>query len=190
MAINRETYKSVSLMIGKYFRQLAQPKEFRITNIYSINQESLQEIIVWLKRIEIDQKSANQPQTATTEFFTVTKLLTETATGLWRARKKLIAPGSKDEPIDAMRGVFRPLDSTYQSLNQSGLEIFDLTDQPYVTGMIEKVIAFEPTIGITGETIKETIKPTIYFRDQLMQVGEVIVGTVDLNGKSIRKNIN
>lgn len=179
MAKIRKRHKSKDSKTYKNLRQIIQPREFRIVESQIQIGEPLQEIIIWLKKLENEQKRLDQPSEANNQLMDLLNLLTGTATGLWRARKKLLVPGSNDQPLDDMKRVFRQLDSTYQSLKQSGLEIFDLTDQPYLTGMIEKVIAFEPTAGITKEIIKETIKPTIYFRDQLMQVGEVIVGTID-----------
>jgi hypothetical protein len=38
-------------------------------------------------------------------------------------------------------------------------------------------MSFQPTVGLTRDMIIETIKPTIYFKDNLVQTGEVIVGT-------------
>ena len=50
-----------------------------------------------------------------------------------------------------------------------------------------KVLAFQPTPGLTRERIVETIKPTIYFADQTLQMGEVIVATPEDSESSFNK---
>ena len=55
MAKTRKRHKPKTSTTKKNLRQLAQPKEFRIYDVQAINPEPLQEIIVWLKKIEFDQ---------------------------------------------------------------------------------------------------------------------------------------
>jgi hypothetical protein len=43
--------------------------------------------------------------------------------------------------------------------------------------MFLNVATYEPTEGITRETVIETIKPSVYWEDKCIQNGEVIVGT-------------
>jgi len=50
--------------------------------------------------------------------------------------------------------------------------------------MALRVIAFQPTAGITREIITETIKPTIYRNDTIVQIGEVIVAVSEPAAKA------
>ncbi len=183
MAKKRKRHKRKQQKSSQNFKQIFYPKEFRIKEKPATSAGEIETLLTWINEKE---KENQQPDSSwsTNMLMEVLNLLTETATDVWRARKKLIAPGTTDQPIDGMKPIYRPLDSAYQSLHQAGLKVYDLTNQPYAPGMIEKVLAFEPTHEFARDVIKETIKPTIYFQDQLMQVGEVIVGTVQSEEKS------
>jgi hypothetical protein len=102
--------------------------------------------------------------------------LTTTATNMWRAKNKMIDRES-GEARDEMKRVYRHIEAVLISLNSLGFEVHDLQGRPYDSGMPLKVVSFEPTPGLSREEITEMIKPTIMWRGQLMQIGEVIVGT-------------
>jgi hypothetical protein len=102
--------------------------------------------------------------------------LADVGTGLWRIRNKMVKPGT-NEPLEEMRRVYRHLESTLNILIEAGLEIQDHTDTPYDPGMSLRVLTFQPTERVDRETVIETIKPTIYYKGQSIQLGEVIVGT-------------
>ncbi len=104
------------------------------------------------------------------------RLLADVATGLWRAHKK-VAPDEDGELSAEWRSVFRHLQSCRDALTSAALEVRDHTGEKYAAGMALKVIAFQPTPGVQAERIAETIKPTIYYREVLIQQGEVVVAT-------------
>jgi len=104
------------------------------------------------------------------------RLIAEVATGLWRIRRKAL-PGGAEEPSEAMRSVSRHVEAVWDTLTSAKVEIRDHTKERYVTGMALKVIAFQPVSGVQAETILETIKPSVFFHDRLIQRGEVIVAT-------------
>jgi hypothetical protein len=106
----------------------------------------------------------------------VIRMIANVGTGLWRMRQKMVKPGT-DEPLEEMRRVYRHFESVWDSIIQAGTDIQDHTDDLYGSGMTLRVVAFEPTVGVGREIIKETLKPTIYFRGRLIQMGEVIVAT-------------
>jgi hypothetical protein len=83
-----------------------------------------------------------------------------------------------------MRRAYRHLESTWDALAQAGVQIRDHTGEPVPEGGIYalKTIAFQPTPGLSRETAIETIKPTIYYKDQMIQMGEVIIGTPEQPG--------
>jgi hypothetical protein len=106
-------------------------------------------------------------------------VLAHIGVGLWRLKRRIVQPWT-DRPLeDEKRRASRLLESVWYTLEEAGVEIVDHTGQIFVAGMSLKVIAFQPTPGLEREMVIETIKPTIYIHDQLVQTGEVIVGTPD-----------
>lgn len=107
------------------------------------------------------------------------RILVDVATGLWRLQQKILQPGT-DRPREEMRRAYRSFESTWDALVQAGVEILDHTDTPFSPGLSLKVIAFQPTPGIKRERVIETLRPTIYYKQQLLQIGEVIVGVPEV----------
>jgi hypothetical protein len=108
--------------------------------------------------------------------------LADVATGLWRLRQRMLAPGS-ERPREEMRGAFRHLESTWDALREAGVEILDHTGVVYDSGMALEVLAFQPTPGTTREHVLETIKPTVYVGDRRLQMGQVIVASPPAAGE-------
>jgi hypothetical protein len=102
--------------------------------------------------------------------------LAEVGTGLWRLRQKMIQPGT-NKPLEEMRRAYRHFESVWDTLAKDGVEILDHTGEEFDAGRSIKVLAYQPTPGLRRERVTETIKPTIYAKDDLVQMGEVIVGT-------------
>lgn len=96
------------------------------------------------------------------------------ATNAWRAKTKMIDGHSK-EVREELKGVHRHIEAIWRNLNELELEIKDHTGDPYDEGQPMKVIASEPTVGITKAVVKETLLPTIYFKFQIVQHGEIVV---------------
>lgn len=167
--------------LGGAVRQLAQPREFRIQPVaYS------PEMLDLIERLALSmgtKPAAPGPAVEETVQYQqlmsfMINLLSQVGTGLWRLRQKMVKAGS-DEPLDEMRRAFRHLESTWDALVQAGVEIQDHTGQAVPEGGVYalKAIAYEATPGIDREQVIETVKPSIYFRSQRIQMGEVIVGT-------------
>lgn len=102
------------------------------------------------------------------------KKIAEVCTNLWRLRKGIDANDGGNAA--SMRRMERYLDSVWQNLMELGYVIVDHTGEPYREGMVLSVLTYEPTPGITTEKVIETIKPSIFYRDLQIQIGEVIVG--------------
>lgn len=111
------------------------------------------------------------------------KFLADVGTGLWRMRRAMVPPDSgrllDARPREEMRKPFRWLVSTWDALKESGLEIQDHTGERYISGQSLKA-HFEAAPDLAEDTIIDTIKPTIYLDGQIIQMGEVVVGTPDL----------
>jgi len=104
------------------------------------------------------------------------KPLASLATNAWRAKARMLDTDT-GEVKDDMKRVYRHIEAIVESLKQLGVETIDQTERNYDSGMALKVISFEPTPGVSKETIKETIKPSVIWQGRLIQIGEIIVGT-------------
>ena len=81
------------------------------------------------------------------------------------------------EALDEMKRPYRHVEAIIDALKQIDVEITDPVGRTYDVGMALKVVATEPTPGLSKDTIKETIRPTVLWQGRFLQVGEVIVGT-------------
>jgi len=163
--------KSGSKTFGS-LRQLRYNKAFRIPP--PMWSEEL------LKEIETEAETESKIETKPaqkTEMKDLLLLVADLATGLWRIDKKSTADDAADESKSPMRGIRRHVESTLDALSSAKVEIRDHTGGKYVTGMALKVIAFQPTSSVQVEKIAETIKPSVFYKNQLIQRGEVIVET-------------
>ena len=109
--------------------------------------------------------------------------LSSIATNVWRMKKRIADSGSVTNEVDTNR-IHRHLEATIASLEEVGVQIHDLQGRRYDSGMALKVIAFEPTPGLFEDQIIDSVKPTITWNERLIQIGEVIVGTPDIESES------
>jgi hypothetical protein len=121
-------------------------------------------------------KSASSPSISEDETKKL-KALAIIATNTWRAERRILNPETR-EPKEGMQLIHRDINAIREVLEkQLGLEIKDPIGQTYDSGSALNVVASEPMAGINKDIIKETIKPTILWNGQFLQIGEVIVGT-------------
>jgi hypothetical protein len=97
------------------------------------------------------------------------------ATQVWRARSRIIDPAT-GEPREEMKRVHRHVEGALEVLKQLGLTMNDWVNQPYDAGLPVKVLTFQPTPGLARDTILEAVRPTVIWKDRLLQMGEVVVG--------------
>jgi hypothetical protein len=102
-------------------------------------------------------------------------LLADLATGLWRLQRRF-ADGESGEVPEAWRRAQRDVEMLLARLKEEHVEIQDHTGSSYEPSQSLRVAAFQPTPGLEQDRIVETLKPTVYHREQRIQVGEVIVG--------------
>jgi hypothetical protein len=111
----------------------------------------------------------------------VAKALIATATNVWRIRSRISDSSTHElkEEItkDDLRKLSRYVDSIIESFAGVGIEIKDRTGEAFDYGLPEKVVTAEPQAGLTKEIIVETIRPTIYWKNQIAQQGEVVIAT-------------
>jgi hypothetical protein len=97
------------------------------------------------------------------------------ATHVWRAKGKLVDPIT-GEPNDETRRAYRHVQAAFETFAQMGLTMNDWIDQPFDPGLPVKVLTFQPMPNIMRDTVVEAVRPTVIWRDQLLQLGEVVVG--------------
>ena len=154
-------------------RQLLFPKLFRIRSLRAYVVPGFADALaVLLASPESSAKADDSGLTLKQQ----EKLVVELATELWRLRNKLTKEGT-DEPRDEFRRLFRHVASAWDMLADSKVEIHTHTGQLFRSGLAVEVVAFQPTEGISRETIIETVRPSIYFHGRHVQHGQVIVGT-------------
>jgi hypothetical protein len=90
----------------------------------------------------------------------------------------MTAPGT-DRPVDEMKKPFRHLESVWSTLAEAGVEIRDHTgeDVPAYGSLGLSILAYQPMPGFTCERVIETVRPSVYVGGQLVQMGQVIIGT-------------
>lgn len=106
----------------------------------------------------------------------VLKGMAAIATNAWKARSKMLDAES-GEPRDEMKRVYRHVEAILETFQEMGIEIKDHTNQAFDYGLQLKVVTTQPTAGITKERVLETVKPTIRWQNQIIQMGEVVIET-------------
>jgi hypothetical protein len=103
-------------------------------------------------------------------------IIADVATNAWRARTKMVDKNS-GEVREEMKRVYRHIEAMFESFQEMGLEIKDHTGELFDYGLPLKVVTTQPTKGIAQERVIETLKPTIYWQEQIIQLGEVVIAT-------------
>lgn len=103
------------------------------------------------------------------------KTLVRVATAVWRAKAKLDEEPQTALP-HALRNLPRHVRAAWDALAAGQVQIDDPTGRRYVPGMAVNVLTFQPMDGIGSEVVHETIKPSVYYGDRLIQRADVIVG--------------
>lgn len=96
-------------------------------------------------------------------------------THVWRAKGKLVDVAT-GEPKEETRRAYRHVEAALETFAQMDLTLSDWIDQPYDPGLPVKVLTFQPMSGIMRDTVVEAVRPTVIWKDQLLQLGEVVVG--------------
>ncbi|MFB3786188.1 MAG: hypothetical protein ACE15F_07445 [bacterium] len=146
-------------------RQLRFPKEFRISQpLWPANVlDSADDYIRLLKSPNGDNKD-------------LLRFLVETGNGLFRIENRL---NTIEAPGKEIRSALRFLESTRDVLRQAGIEFRGHTGERITGGEALKIVTFEVRADLPQEQVIETIKPTIYYKGKIIQMGEVVVGKPD-----------
>jgi hypothetical protein len=98
------------------------------------------------------------------------------ATNMWRAKTKLV-DAATGVPHEETKRTYRHVESTLDALTEMGVVIRDLLNEPYDPGLPVNVLTYQPTAGLVRDTVVEVVRPTILWRGDVVQIGEVVVGT-------------
>lgn len=137
---------------------------------------ALRRLEVTLREQEAAAAAASKAEPETDDSEALASAFGGLATQVWRAMGKTLDPAT-GEPREDMKRVHRHIEGALDVLKQMGLTINDWTNQPYDAGLPVKVLTFQPSPGVPRDTILETVRPTVMWKDRLVQIGEVVVGT-------------
>lgn len=104
------------------------------------------------------------------------KVLVSIATNAWRAKMKML-DATTGEVREDMKRVDRHIEAIYRNLAELGLVIRDHTGDAYDEGQPMKVIASKPTPGLAKKRVSETLLPSIFWNNRLIQNGEIEIST-------------
>jgi len=145
-------------------KQLAYPKEWRI-GPSSTDRGELAERLKRLESLLVKSPAIEEP------------FIVAIATEVWRTRRRFMR--FLDITEDKVRKVDGALKRIEKVLKENEVQIIDIEGEKYDVGMADiVVIGSEPREDIKGgeEVILETIGPTIFWKDRLINKGKVIIG--------------
>jgi len=124
-------------------------------------------------------KSGDSTAKTTSDFEDTNRLLqtlVSIATNVWRAKSKMLDPLTGEVRED-MKRLDRHIEAICRNLVDIGIVIRDHTGEVYDEGQPMKVIASKPTHGLQRKRVSETLLPSIFWKDRLVQNGEVEIAT-------------
>lgn len=104
------------------------------------------------------------------------KALVSIATNAWRAKTKMVDAASGEVRED-MKRVDRHIEAICRNLAEVGIVIRDHTNEAYDEGQPMKVVASKPTPGLEKKRVSETLLPSIFWNNRLVQNGEIEIAT-------------
>jgi len=112
--------------------------------------------------------------------------LADLCTELWRLHSKMVDPKTR-KPREEYRKLYRHLVSVLDILSNENVRIVDHTGQPFDPGMALLVRSFQPIPKLQAFEVIETMKPSVYQNQRLIQPGEVIVGKPEVEEAAKQK---
>jgi len=103
-------------------------------------------------------------------------MLADVSTNAWKAQTRLGTSGNSESHQDHRR-LLRNIEAILFSLQEFGVRVKDHTGETYDYGQALKVAAAQPTDGIQREVVTETIRPSVFWHEVMIQRGEVVIAT-------------
>ncbi|MGW6907188.1 hypothetical protein [Streptomyces sp. NPDC054940] len=164
-------HRPVAPQVRDALRQLRHPPEFRIARppLEPAHVEWAAAVLAEVEAAEALAERARTPEGAGTD------ALLGAAVGIWRALRKL---DQGTGPLSAadLRQVRRQVHASRQALLDDGLEIQEHDGMPFDSGQSLEALVFQDEPGLDRETVLETVRPSVYFRGERIQMGQVVVG--------------
>lgn len=148
-------------------------RAFRIAPLPS-DDPSREELARLLASVAASVTDPGVEQQASVESPLEEKALAEAATNLWRAQRRLTRQG--EEASTRSRQTGRYLRSCREALDEAGLLVQEHEGDAFHAGRSLEALAFEDDPSLEADTVRETIRPTIYLHGRRIQMGQVIVG--------------
>ena len=159
----------------KPLKKLNRRNPFAIPSVEWSHEKELTEIVSSI----VANKTAPHKEQATPESGVPTdylKALVSIATNAWRAKIKMVDT-TTGEVREEMKRVDRHIEAIYRSLADVGVVIRDHTGEAYDEGQPMKVVASKPTPGLDKKRVSETLLPSIFWNNRLVQNGEIEIAT-------------
>lgn len=106
----------------------------------------------------------------------LSQVFSDLGMSLWRLRRKMLDPLS-GAPRKEMAATYAHVEQAFKALAAAGVEVRDHDNTEFDSGLSLKVLDFQEVSGISHEMVIDTVRPTIYYRGEVIQNGVVIVGT-------------
>ncbi|WP_433796971.1 hypothetical protein [Actinoplanes sp. CA-252034] len=103
-----------------------------------------------------------------------TRSLATAATNLWRARRRLAQQAGDDGAQARQAG--RYLRMCQEALTDAGLVVRDHDGETFHSGRSLEALVFNDDENVITETVTETVRPSVFLREERIQMGQVIVG--------------
>lgn len=163
-----------------YLNQLKYPREFKIEPA-SLSDEDVKDLYELLKMLpDLDNSKSNIEAKSSEKHADNKQLLiiiVELLVIFWRMEKRIDQLVKMDElGEDNHKKISRFFYNAQDLIEANNLRVSDHTNELNTGGEAYMVVAYQPEEELTEEKVVETIKPTIYFKDKILQRGEVIVG--------------
>lgn len=163
-----------------YLNQLKYPREFKIKPA-SLSDEDVKGLYELLKMLPDLDNAKSDIEAKSSEDHAdnkqLLKIIVELLVIFWRMEKRIDQlKNANTIESDNYYKIIRYLSNAQDVLSKNDFEISDHANEINTGGEAYKVIAYQPEESFTEERVIETIKPTIYFKNKILQRGEVIVG--------------
>ena len=177
----------------KLFNNLPRNDSFEIKSASISPDESIKELAKTV--FEIGAKaSSSQPADVPHQSAEQLKALISIANNFWRARKRM-SDNVTGDIRDDMKRVHERIEAIRRSLVEMGIVILyeketleegrpnmgikirDHTRDVYDEGQPMQVVASKPMLGLDKKRVSETLLPSIFWNDRLIQNGQIEIAT-------------
>jgi hypothetical protein len=158
-----------------HVNKLKRGSPFEIPNVECSHEKELTEIVssIVANKTETAKEPATEAAGVPTGYL---KALVAIATNAWRAKVKMV-DATTGEVREEMKRVDRHIEAIHRSLAEVGIVIRDHTGDAYDEGQPMKVVASKPKPGLDKERVCETLLPSIFWNNRLVQNGEIVTET-------------